>query len=65
MTTGSLAACVALSVMTAGILLKHYHHLLFGAAERQEYGYHGCAGQTVQVNFFFFFYLRKRVLEFN
>ena len=52
MTIGHLAECVALSVMTAGILLERYHHILYGAVERQEYGYHPCAGQTAQVNTF-------------
>ena len=50
MTIGPLAECVALSVMTAGILLKQYHHLLYGAVERQEGGYHPRAGQTARVN---------------
>ena len=50
MTTGPLVECVALSVMIAGILLKNYHDLLYGAVEQQECGYHPCAGQTVQVN---------------
>ena len=53
-TTGSLAECVALPVMTAGSLLKQYHHILYGAVERQEYGYHPCAGQIAQVNTIFF-----------
>ena len=53
-TPGPLAECVALSVMIAGSLLKQYHHLLRGAVERQEYGYHPCAGQTAQVNTFVF-----------
>ena len=49
MTTGPLVECVALSVMIAGILLKQYHHLLYGAVEQQECGYHPGAGQTAQV----------------
>ena len=51
-TTGSLVECVALSVMTAGILPSQCHHLLYGAVERQEYGYRPCAGQIAQVNTF-------------
>ena len=51
-TTGRLAECVALSVMTAGSLLKQCHHLQCGFVGRQEYGHHPCAGQTVQVNTF-------------
>ena len=54
MTTGPLAECVALSVMTAGILPNQYHLILYGAVERQGYGFHPCAGQTAQVNIFFF-----------
>ena len=51
-TTGLLVECVALSVMTNGILPKNYHHILYGAVERQEGGFHPSAGQTVQVNTF-------------
>jgi len=53
-TIGFLVECVALSVMTTGILPNQYHHLLYGAVERQEGGSRPCAGQTVQVTTFFF-----------
>ena len=61
MTTGPGAECVALSVMTAGILLMKYHDLLYGAVDRQEYGYHVLAGQTVQVNTFLHLALRMKL----
>ena len=63
MTTGFSVECVALSVMTNGILPKQDLYLLYGSVEDQEAGFHPCAGQTVQVNPFFFHFRKIKELK--